>query len=119
MRKPTNSRYTTAFKIQTCTAIRAGTMGFREAERTFGLSNSLLTVWLKKFDAGEFGRIDNPKLRLDAALEQRIFELERIVLRLTLENERLRSAIQSRTASNDNDGSKPKTSRRQNDPTTT
>lgn len=104
MRKsPSNRKYSTAFKVQVCTAIRAGTMGWRETERAYGISSGLLTPWLKKFDAGEYGQINHPERRVIVELQNHVAELERMVGRLTIENDRLRTALKPSPASNDND----------------
>ena len=63
------------------------------------MSGGLLTPWLRKFDAGEFGPPADLQRHFVEELECRIGELERMVGRLTIENDRLRSAL----VSNDND----------------
>jgi transposase-like protein len=103
-KRAANRRYSTAFKVQVCTAIRAGTIGWREAQRTHGLSGGLLPMWLRKFDAGEYAPGADPERRVIEELQGHVAELERLVGRLTLENERLRIAARTTPACNDNDG---------------
>lgn len=58
--------------------------------RCYEISSGLLYHWKKQYATGRF---DNPPNK-EAALEERVRQLEQLVGRLTLENEFLKKAVQ-------------------------
>jgi transposase len=75
-------RHSPEFKLLVCSQIRSGTVGRREAQATFRLSDNLLHRWLAQYDAGEFGKAGappEPAARRDAshiaALESKVERL--------------------------------------------
>jgi transposase-like protein len=92
MIKAPHRRFSLEFKLQVCSAIRAGRVGRREAEREHRLSGGLIQSWLSKFDAGEFGSVAHSDRRVTEEYERRIAELERKVGQLTMEAELLKKS---------------------------
>ena len=73
-----------------CAAIRAGTIGRREAQRAHRLSGNLIHQWLDQFDRGQFDPTEKPAARVAEEYELRIAELERKVGQLTMEADLLK-----------------------------
>lgn len=108
MPQTTNRRYSPSFKIQVCTEIRSGLIGRREAQRIYGIGGGLIHNWLCKFDQGTLSPGLDPKRNVIGIMEDQIAELERLVGRLTAENQRLRHQVHAFTSSNDNEASRGK-----------
>jgi len=76
------------FKRQIVESIVSGTSSQAELAREHRISPVLINRWKKDYKAGKF--FENVSSRDMAKLELRIRELERLVGRLTLENEMLK-----------------------------
>jgi mannose-6-phosphate isomerase-like protein (cupin superfamily) len=48
-----NRRHTAEFKAELCRSIRAGTIGRREAQKRYSLSDNLIHLWLARYDRDE------------------------------------------------------------------
>jgi len=79
-------RHSPQFKLQLCNDIRSGTLGRREAQKTYRLSANLIQLWLTQFDRGELNA-EGVEADLVAEYESRIAALERKVGQLTMELE--------------------------------
>jgi len=78
------------FKRQVVEELLAGESRPAQLCRRHNLSSSLLYHWKKQYGRGKF----NNEPVAEAALNDRIEKLERLVGRLTLENEFLKKAVQ-------------------------
>lgn len=81
--------YGREFKVQVCTDIRTGVMGWRESARHYGLDLATIGHWLKRYGIEECSMTDNEK-KLIAEYEAKISALERKVGQLTMEVELLK-----------------------------
>lgn len=98
------SRFSREFKCQVVEELLSGACTPAQLMRRHELSSGLLYHWKKQYATGRF---DNPPNK-EAALEERMRQLEQLVGRLTLENEFLKKAVQRRLApSPRNDSSSP------------
>lgn len=95
-------RFSRQFKQQLCSAIRAGRIGRREAQRAHRLSGNLIQLWLAQFDQGLFAPTEKPAARVAEEYQQRIAELERKVGQLTMEADLLKKT-QVRDPANSSD----------------
>ncbi|NNH85651.1 transposase [Rhizobium laguerreae] len=64
--------------------IRSGVIGWRDAQRTYGVSANLIQLWLTQFDRGEIND-EEAEASLTAEYEAQIAALERKVGQLTME----------------------------------
>jgi len=78
------------FKRQTAEAIVSGQVSQLELSRKYGISPVIISRWKKEYYAGKFFENSNPDY---ARLEIRVKELERLVGKLTLENNTLKEVI--------------------------
>ena len=78
------------FKRQTAEAIVSGQVSQLEVSKKYGISPLIISRWKKEYYAGKFFENSNPDY---ARLEIRVKELERLVGRLTLENNTLKEVI--------------------------
>ena len=78
------------FKRQTTEAIVSGQISQLEVSRKYGISPVIVSRWKKEYYSGKFFENSNPDY---AKLEIRVKELERLVGRLTLENNTLKEII--------------------------
>jgi len=79
-------RHSPQFKLQLCNDIRSGTLGRREAQKTYRLSANLIQLWLTQFDRGELNA-EEVEADLVVEYESRIAALERKIGQLTMELE--------------------------------
>jgi transposase len=99
------------FKIQVVEELISGSSRPDQICRRYNIVPSLLDHWKKQYNLGKF---DNEPVK-EAALEDRIEKLERLVGQLTLENEFLKKAYrhklsqqaQSRKSSSNTDRNSP------------
>jgi len=96
-------RFSRQFKQSLCAAIRAGTIGRREAQRAHRLSGNLIHQWLDQFDRGRFDPTEKPAARVAEEYELRIAELERKVGQLTMEADLLKKTHKRDHSSSDDD----------------
>ena len=94
LQKAPYRRFTRQFKLQLCSAIRAGSIGRREAQRAHRLSGSLIQLWPAQFDEGLLEPKAKPTVRIAEEYQQRIAELERKVGQQTLEIDFLKGCLQ-------------------------
>jgi transposase len=94
MRRP----YSREFKVQVCTDIRSGVMGWRESARHYELDLTTIGQWLKRYGPEERAMADNEK-RLITEYEAKIAALERKVGQLTMEVELLKKTRRQSLAS--------------------
>jgi transposase-like protein len=78
------------FKRETTEAIVSGQVSQLEVSRKYGISPVIVSRWKKEYYSGKFFENSNPDY---AKLEIRVKELERLVGRLTLENNTLKEII--------------------------
>ena len=79
------------FKRQIIEELLSGTSSAAQLCRRCNISSSLLYHWKKQYSRGKF---NNEPLR-EAALQDRVAQLERLVGKLTLENEFLKKGLQN------------------------
>ena len=89
MRNPRN--FSLEFKRQIVEELLSGQSSPAQLCRRHNLSPSLLYHWKKQYSRGKF---NNEPLR-EAALQDRVEQLERLVGKLTLENEFLKKGLQN------------------------
>jgi transposase len=82
--------FRTEFKRQVVEEYLSGTSTAAQLMRRHEISSGLLYHWKDQYTKGRF---DNPPSH-EAALEERVRQLEQLVGRLTLENEFLKKAVQ-------------------------
>lgn len=82
--------YSTEFKREIVEELISGTSRPAQICRRHNIAPSLLCHWKKQYNLGKF---DNEPVK-EAALQDRIEKLERLVGKLTLENEFLKKAYQ-------------------------
>jgi transposase len=83
-------RFTIEFKSQVVEELLSGVSTAAQLMRRHDISSGLLYHWKDQYAKGRF---DNPPTP-EAALEERVRQLEQLVGRLTLENEFLKKAVQ-------------------------
>ena len=83
-------RFTIEFKSQVVEEYLSGVSSAAQLMRRHDISSGLLYHWKDQYAKGRF---DNPPTP-EAALEERVRQLEQLVGRLTLENEFLKKAVQ-------------------------
>lgn len=88
MRKP--RKFSPEFKRQVVEELLSGVSTPAQLTRRYQISSGLLSHWRRQYAKGGF---DNPPHR-EAALEERVRQLEQLVGKLTLENQFLKKAIQ-------------------------
>lgn len=91
-------KYGREFKVQVCTDIRSGVMGWRESARHYELDVTTIGQWLRRYGAEERTMSDNEK-KLIAEYEAKISALERKVGQLTMEVELLKKTRRQSLAS--------------------
>jgi transposase len=79
-------RHTAEFKSQLCRDIRSGTLGRREAQKKYALSDNLIQLWLAQHDRLSVASKTGDSTQA-AIYEERIAALERKVGQLTMELE--------------------------------
>jgi len=83
--------YSLEFKRQVVEELLSGQSSPAQLCRRHNISSSLLYHWKKQYNRGKF----NNEPTEEAALQDRIEKLERLVGRLTLENEFLKKGLQN------------------------
>ena len=83
-------RFSREFKRQVVEELLSGVSTPAQLIRRHEISSGLLHHWKKQYTKGGF---DNPPNQ-EAALEERVRQLEQLVGKLTLENEFLKKAVQ-------------------------
>lgn len=100
-------KFSNEFKKQLIEQMINGTMSVTEICRQNDIARTVLYRWQKQYEAGQ---LDNAPSNALLAAEIKIKELERLVGRLTLDNEILKKAIkQTYSASKTNANSSEKT----------
>jgi len=84
-------RFSVEFKIQVIQDLLSGESSSAQLCRRYNISSSLLYHWKKQYGRGKF----NNEPTEEAALRDRVEKLERLVGKLTLENEFLKKGLQS------------------------
>jgi len=79
------------FKRQVVEELLSGESGAAQICRRYNISASLLYHWKKQYSRGKF----NNEPTQEAALKDRVAKLERLVGKLTLENEFLKRGLQN------------------------
>ena len=82
--------YSLEFKRQVIEELLSGESGPAQLCRWYNITSSLLYHWKKQYSRGKF----NNEPTEEGALRDRIEKLERLVGRLTLENELLKKGLQ-------------------------
>ena len=88
------------FKRQVVEELLSGESHPAQLCRRHNISSSLLYHWKRQYGRGEF----NNEPTAEAALKDRVEKLERLVGRLTLENEFLKKGLQSRLSQSERNG---------------
>jgi len=78
------------FKRQVIEELLSGQSGSAQLCRRYNINSSLLYHWKKQYSRGKF----NNEPTAEAALKDRVEQLERLVGKLTLENEFLKKGLQ-------------------------
>ena len=81
-------KFSKAFKRQVVEEFLAGEVTQAQLARRYDLSDHLIIQWRKRYAEGKLEEIAGP-----SAKEERIKELERMVGRLTMENELLKKGV--------------------------
>jgi len=89
MRKPRT--FTSQFKREVVEELVSGTTGPAQLARRYNLSSGLLYHWKKQYARGKL----NNEPTEEAALRDRMSQLEQMLGRVTLENEFLKKALQN------------------------
>jgi len=84
-------RFSIEFKSQVVHDLLSGESSPAQLCRRYNISSSLLYHWKKQYSRGKF----NNEPTEEAALKDRVEKLERLVGKLTLENEFLKKGLQS------------------------
>ena len=82
------------FRMMVCQEIEAG-MTYKEASKTFGVSNGSLAAWLKQYRAGKLldpKAVEDSRSRIER-LTENIDELKAEIAELYLQNQVLKKAI--------------------------
>jgi len=82
--------FSSQFKRETAEAIVSGKISQLEISRKYGISPVVISRWKKEYCAGKFFENTNPDY---ARLQVKIKELERMVGRLTMENDTLKEIV--------------------------
>jgi transposase-like protein len=93
-------RYSLEFKRQAVEELLSGQSRPAQICRRYELSSSLLYHWKRQYARGKF----NNEPTEEAALRDRVEKLERLVGKLTLENEFLKKGLQSSLAQAERNG---------------
>ena len=88
------------FKCQVVEELLSGESGPAQLCRRYNISSSLLYHWKRQYSRGKF----NNEPTEEAALKDRIEKLERLVGRLTLENEFLKKGLQNSVSQSQRNG---------------
>ena len=88
------------FKQQVVEGLLSGESGPAQLCRRHNISSSLLYHWKKQYGRGKF----NNEPTAEAALKDRIEKLERLVGRLTLENEFLKKGLEHSLSQSERNG---------------
>ncbi len=83
--------FTSQFKREVVEELLSRTTGPAQRARSYNLSSSLLYHWKKQYARGKL----NTAPTEEAALRDRVSQLEKILGRLTLENEFLKKALEN------------------------
>src|SRR5665647_3180318 len=78
------------FKRETTEAIVSGKVSQLEVSRKYGISPVIISRWKKEYYSGKFFENSNPDY---ARLSIKVKELERMVGRLTMENDTLKEIV--------------------------
>ena len=81
-------KFSKAFKSQVVEEFLAGEVTQAQLARRYGLSDHLLLQWRKRYAEGKLEEVVGPTDK-----DERIKELERMVGRLTMENELLKKGV--------------------------
>ena len=92
--------FSVEFKRQVVEELLSGESRSAQLCRRHNLSSSLLYHWKKQYSRGKF----NNEPTAEAALTDRIEKLERLVGRLTLENEFLKRGLQNSLSQSERNG---------------
>ena|SRR5437868_10336806 len=90
-------KYTREFRLDIIREVRQGDQSMRSIARKYSLSPTLVVNWLKEYDADPehaFRRESVHSSNTPLRLENRVLELERMVGRLTMENDFLKKVIE-------------------------
>lgn len=85
----TKRKFSKAFKRQVVMDFLAGGVSQAQLARRYDISPHLIIQWRERYAEGKLSEETGP-----SAKEERIKELERMVGRLTMENELLKKAVQ-------------------------
>ena len=88
------------FKRQVVEDLASGESRPAQVCRRYNISSSLIYHWKKQYSRGKF----NNEPTVEAALKDRIEKLERLVGRLTLENEFLKKGLQNSLCQSERNG---------------
>ena len=83
-----NRKFSKAFKSQVVEEFLAGEATQAQLARRYGVSDNLILQWRRRYAEGKLEDIAGPSDK-----EERIKELERMVGRLTMENELLKKGV--------------------------
>jgi transposase len=83
-----NRKFSKAFKSQVVEEFLAGGATQAQLARRYGVSDNLILQWRRRYAAGKLEDVAGPTDK-----EERIKELERMVGRLTMENELLKKGV--------------------------
>ena len=92
--------FSVEFKRQVIEELLSGESHPAQLCRRHNISSSLLYHWKKQYGRGKF----NNELTTEGALKDRIEKLERLVGRLTLENEFLKKGLQNSLSQSERNG---------------
>jgi transposase len=84
-------RFTQDFKRSTIEQLLSETVGSAELCRRYSISSGLLYTWKRQYVSGKL----NAELSRESELAARVQELERLLGKVTLENEFLKKAVQN------------------------
>jgi transposase len=84
-------RFSAAFKQQVIGELMSGACSLAQLSRRHDVSSGLILYWKKRYEVGGMVEGPGPNEKQNVA---RIAELERMVGRLTMENELLKKAVQ-------------------------
>jgi transposase len=85
-------KFTTAFKQQVVDEVLSQRATIAQVTRRYGLAASQVSEWMDRYEEGRLGHIFNSIDDDPVYMRARIAELEQIVGRLSVENERLKKA---------------------------
>ena len=96
----TYRNYSVEFKRQLSVELLEGRASLAELNRRYGIERSLIRLWSKKFEAGEYDD-DGAQAQVLSEYEMHIAELERKVGQLTMELELAKRGARARPMKND------------------